>query len=324
MSCSNERIRDEIANGTKIGEARKTDPGQLSPDSLGLTPYLESESTLPPIYTNGISVSSGVLYIPDMLTFDTLIASLMNHNDSVLNVWEDGLGFTSLRRANYNLEQDETVDDLLLSMTRIPDISFETVLNTENKIRIEDTLYQVDILNSKVYTINLNNSERDTLDFARSSSSCVECNYGKVTYCDELQNDGSKVEGKKWNQFYGFYMSFGTRSTFYKKNSNGKWKRTKADEIFLWLDHYNDTRWNYRWIVDGTCPNVPWNYIPSNETKRFKKRENAKTVARTFQFFAGSGIKDAMMRYQEFCVNKFGRVHHWTVNFYDDCHNENW
>ena len=323
-SCTKDGRQDEILKSTVLEQAHKMDPGQLPPDSLGLIPYLESESTLPPIYTNGITNENGVLHIPNMAVFDTLISTLMNHNDSVLNLWEDGLGFTSLRRLNYNLEQDDLVDDLLLSQTRIPDVSFETVLNTENKIRIEDTLYQVDLLNEKVYTINLINSERDTIDFAMAPSGCVECNYAKVTFCDELQNDGSKVEGKKWNRYYGFYMSFGVRTTFYKKNANGKWKKSKAYEIFVWLDHYNDTRWNYRWIVEGTCPNVPWNYIPTNEPKRFKKRENAKTVARTFQYFATSSIKDALYRYQEICVNKFGRVHHWTVNFNDDCHNENW
>ncbi len=68
---------------------------------------------------------------------------------------------------------------------------------------------------------------------------------------------------------------------------------------------------------------IAWEVISTADPKRWKKRENAHTVERIFDFTA-SLPNPANPAVLEFCVNEYGRIHHWTVDFYDDCHNENW
>ncbi len=67
---------------------------------------------------------------------------------------------------------------------------------------------------------------------------------------------------------------------------------------------------------------IAWEVISTADPKRWKKRENAHTVERVFDFTVGPTIPN--LDDNEWCVNEFGRIHHWTVDFYDDCHNENW
>lgn len=257
----------------------------------------------------------------DFTVFEDLMESLHYHSDSIMDVWESNLSYTSIRHANNDYEASLGVDAYWYDTTRIPDRAFESVLSEDYEIQIEDTLYIVDLVNEKTYSVNLDNlSDRDTIDISGKSTPGVSCNYGTTTFAYEVQSNGHRVKGKKWNRIYGFYNSFGVQTTNYALDGKGDWKKAKADEIYLWLDHWNTTRWTLRWLAE--LPPITWEVLSTSSPKRWKMRENAKHVEVVIDFTVGFNPSDP--NGVDLCVNEFGRVHHWTLDYYDDAHNNNW
>ncbi len=274
-------------------------------DAIELT-----DNSIAPI-TEGVSVlPDNLLYFYSRNDFHNVMESLVNHEEETLDLWEQNLGFRSLRSYYNQLQEDPDVDDADLDLERIPDVAFESVLNQDRKVRIGDTIYQINYLDKKVLLYSLSGENIGTINIptaqVNEKTGLIEWN-DHQTYCSRI-NGNYKVRGTKWVKYFGVYASVGTRTTHYKQNRRGKWKKRRASEIHFWLD-----KWGYlKYYFYNDPIYTYWNPIVRTDVR--KSKSNRKKVEHIFdrRYFDKIGVLEYRL------------THNWTTDYNKDCHNNTW
>jgi len=154
------------------------------------------------------SNSSGILVFADTSSFKGVMNYLINKDETLLNHWEDSLGFISLRSYWNEIEENwidsfDTSDPNDTTERKIDDDYLATILNSENKVRIGDTIYEVqydhynvfDTNSVLLYTNHISLTELNDFDTA-SSEGLGKCSSG----CDwsNTSNDNWNVTNTGW------------------------------------------------------------------------------------------------------------------------------
>jgi hypothetical protein len=311
-SCSKKSLDKKLNNS----EQAFYKDGHPSLDSV--TFEIEYDSSLPVINTIGLSIDNGILVFDNWNIFKETIDDLQYQNDSLLNEWEEDIGFNSLRKYYWGQEQIATVDDLELDAKRIVGSVLETIINEDSVVVIADTLfiYRFSDKNCirKIYSTNI---VIDTIDIHFGDRLTTDdCFYGKKDDCERWTDDDQtrKVKGKKYNRDLVIFYEWGASTTAYRINNEGKLKKYNEVEINVLLEHWSQSCWlwaweNYQLGISPRCLNTPI----------AKKKYNAKTVKRNFVFYGGSPNSDLKI-----CVYDCARTHHWTIVYNDDCHIARW
>ncbi|MEM9593629.1 MAG: hypothetical protein AAGD06_05175 [Acidobacteriota bacterium] len=202
----------------------------------------------------------------ELLEFESL-ASWIEVQDKLLDEDEHG-GFTD----------DNDPDD-----HHVPDPYLRGVLNPQGEILVGATIYRItaggvyqiaerdfaalDEIRDKGVSESRNVTFNPYLDPSDPAFKKGECCFKSesTTEYTEYANGSRRMKAKQWVGNWVLYHSIGARTRNYRKKSNGKWKRERADLIQVWG--------SYRW-AEGRCGG-----IPNGDQVFHKSKTNKKKVA---------------------------------------------
>jgi len=269
---------------------------------------VELQPNTTPINTLGISVSStNVLVFDNMAVFASTMNTLDGHIEADLDAWENSIGFSSMRRHFNNMENAPGADLDAIIDIRIADLWFESVVNSNGRIQISDTLYDFDFVNDFAWITypdgTAEQRDMDNMGLSECSGNKFEC-IGQ----QYVNKDGFtlRVRGKKQWAFYLFRRSIVGRTWGQILDpTTGTWKQNNLGTTHFYLDQWHFLDWK-------RCNKNDW-----RQDNNHKFSANGWKCAFPFESQTGT---------RRYYVEEFGRLHHWIDDDYwdHDCHTETW
>lgn len=278
-----------------------------------------SQLNLSEINTNGVTthfIGEGFNFTDTILEFSSdssftnTIKSIFYQSDSIIDLWENNLGFLSMRRHNDLIHP--TFDS-----TRIPDRFFESLLSKKGNIRISDTIYSIKHMVDSVYVYTLNGT------LARSVNTRSDCGLvvGKKYWCGDRYVSDPPVLGdilivnKKWSDNWLIYSSIGNTTEGYRYtmiNPPGgsisyNFIKSKFPRISFSLDPWNTIRYKPNAVF------ATWKTITGWDNHY---DTNSKSVEKIYAF------RTLLFSFTGYCVSDFGRIHFFLDNYEEDTHHE--
>lgn len=303
FSCKKKNFSEKTNEQTYL--SNKHDGDEEIPDSVD--PFVPNLIDIPTddisLYTppsiSSLTLNEDMLYFDDTTAFFNTMAALVNHSDSAIDEWEGDLNFTSLRYLN-ELDTIVEIEDL---EARIPDKYFESVLNEDFALRIDDSIYV--FFEEDNYCAIYSISGEDTIhrNFSSSREGCSN-NRFKYVKCHDYPYESTGFSWilvtQKWNRSYGLYASIGFRNKVFVV---WRWSQSKPLVKMSSREYINVTTDPWHDIIWKINKKTPWYY--HEDGKWWMKRKYQKhLVEHIVDFQTGLFVND-------FCVSDFERIHNY-------------
>ncbi len=254
------------------------------------------------ISTTGVTKhNNGYLVFAKRIDFENTMTDIVNNKRTRIETWESSLNFVSRYSYwdNYSKNHPEISDD---SIYRVPDRYFESVLDENDKIKINDTLYTFDFETGKCL-ITPDNGEPYYYVKGTCDDNC--CSQGKWDAPHKYYTSDHRLECYKWRDSWaGIYSSIGIDNNNREKNSWGNFKPKSTPIITLFIDHWYE--------VEYYLDFFPAQIGTLTDEMRTVTNESDNTWTIDWAFNTGS----------HHCSPKFERFHFYLDDFWDDGHHD--
>lgn len=193
-----------------------------------------------PISTTGITVENGYLCFPSQEALMLTMSEITNRSRADISTWGNTLSFVSLYDVK-QLEEDNAFDQYAVSLTRIPDHYFESVLSPDAKIKVGNDIYTY---NFPAGILTVTHPDQTTTTHVISGLNKKNTadgfhieRTGRITY-----NNQFGLDANKFLTFYYLYGSIGTNMSYWEK-PNSRWIKVDRYPLRTWIDPWHTVTW---------------------------------------------------------------------------------